>query len=113
MYSFLLFLAVFGQSAPTGTPPVVPQVLRLFSVNDYPVEALQNHWEGSVIADLTVSPKGVITDCRIVKSSGYTLLDRTTCNILHRRAQFRPFRDPDGKPTQTIIRTPPIEWALY
>jgi TonB family protein len=84
----------------------------LFSAADYPVEALKNGWEGEVVADLTVSPEGRVTACAIVKSSGHDVLDQATCDIVRKRAVFKPAIDANGKPIEDHVRTPPIKWAL-
>jgi periplasmic protein TonB len=84
----------------------------LFTAGDYPPEARRNQWEGSVIVDLTVTTDGRVSKCAVVKSSGYEILDTTTCQILGRRAKFYPARDGNGNPVEDVVRTPPINWSL-
>lgn len=84
----------------------------LFFDGDYPAEARRNGWEGSVIADLTVTPEGRVSKCVIVQGSGHAILDSATCAILTTRAKFDPARDRGGNPVEDVVRTPPINWSL-
>lgn len=59
---------------------------------------------GRVQFELTVSPRGRATDCRVVTSSGSTMLDDWTCEIMVRRARFRPARDAAGNPVADAVR---------
>jgi len=104
-----LFMAQALAVPPPASPPH-PKVL--FSYEDYPPEAVRNHWQGTVIADLTVSATGRVTACKIVKSSGHAVLDDATCNIIIARAIYRPARDANGNPIEDHVRTPPIAWTL-
>ena len=84
----------------------------LFTIDDYPPEALRNKWHGTVVADLTVNTEGHVTACSIVRSSGHPILDQRTCEVLTTRATFRPWTDAKGKPVEKHIRTPKIVWNL-
>lgn len=55
--------------------------------------------EGEVSVELSVSKTGTVTGCRVVKSSGHSLLDDHTCQILSSRARFKPATDEKGNPT--------------
>lgn len=99
----LLFLAQAAAAVPHSHPT---KLVPLFSYNDYPAEALRNHWEGTVVAEVSVGPDGMPTACRILESSGHQILDDTTCNCLMQRAQFKP----EGK--QDTYTTPPINWHI-
>jgi len=79
---------------------------------DYPPEALKNGWEGDVIADLTISPRGRVSACRIVQTSGHKDLDDATCSLLIKRSIFKPATDSRGKPVEDHYRTPPIKWRV-
>jgi protein TonB len=84
----------------------------LFEASDYPPEARRSGWEGSVIADLTVTAKGRVSQCVVGESSGYAVLDQATCTILTTRAKFYPAKDRSGNAVEDVVRTPPINWAL-
>lgn len=82
----------------------------LFTTPDYPAAALQNKEQGTAIALAIVDQAGVVSNCRIVKSSEYEALDRATCDTLKHR-KFEPATDASGKPVDapTTLR---IDWAL-
>jgi len=98
-------------AAAQAAPP--PQKSKSFVTYDnYPAEALRNHWEGVVVADLTISPEGRVAACKVIQSSGHQVLDDATCDLMIRRAIFTPARDSNGKPVEDHVRTPPITWSL-
>lgn len=53
---------------------------------------------GSAEVSLAVSTTGTIADCRILRSSGDSAIDRGLCPLLARRLLFRPARDDRGRP---------------
>jgi protein TonB len=111
-----MLVALLAQAALAQNPLAVTHPKALpFSVlyaNDYPFEARRHGWEGTVIADLTISARGAVDKCDIVKSSGYKLLDDTTCSILVKRARFHPAHDKDGKAVADMVRSPGIHWEV-
>jgi protein TonB len=72
-------------------------LLRIFSTDDYPMEAIRREEQGTTAYRLTVSRRGRVTGCEITSSSGSSALDSQTCRILTRRARFEPARDVQGK----------------
>ena len=72
-------------------------LVRLFSSDDYPQEAIRRDEQGTVAYKLSVDRRGRVSRCTIVRSSGSTALDRATCSILSRRARFDPARDAEGR----------------
>lgn len=113
---------VMAPPAPPAPPPpprktVSAQSARgdlrtLFSADDYPASAQAAGAEGTVRAELTISPSGQVVGCNITQSSGNSSLDSTTCNILRRRAKFTPARDSNGNAVSDTVPTPPIQWRL-
>jgi periplasmic protein TonB len=93
-------------------PRANPNVVALFSSDDYPVEAMRNGDQGRVIVDLRIGTNGRARSCRIVQSSGHQALDVKTCEIMLRRAKFSPARDAAGRAVEDTLRAPPIEWRL-
>jgi protein TonB len=81
------------------------------TIEDYPAEALRNGWEGDVRVDLTIGVAGRVTNCRVLQSSGHSVLDDATCRIFTARARFRPATDPSGKPIEDHFQTH-INWQL-
>jgi protein TonB len=59
----------------------------------YPVIALRNHYEGTVTIEIAVDESGAITECKVFKSSGFSVLDETALELVKRRWRFPP-----GKP---------------
>jgi TonB family protein len=61
-----------------------------FKADDYPAEAMKHNVEGSVTFEVEVDASGKPTACRIAKSSKSAILDQATCDIVMKRAQFKP-----------------------
>ena len=84
----------------------------LFRASDYPREAIEKGWTGTVVAELLVGADGNVERCTIVQSSGHDVLDQKTCDVLSTRAKFTPARDVNGNATGDLVRSPPINWGL-
>lgn len=94
------------------TPARAPANLAtLFSDEDYPLEAVRNHEQGTVQFRLTVGVDGTATQCAIEATSGSAILDDTTCRLLIERARFEPARDKSGKAVPDDL-TGRIVWRL-
>lgn len=79
--------------------------------SDYPRTALRMGIEGSVTVRYTVRADGQVERCTILRSSGYSELDLTTCRLIERRFRYRPALDADGRPiAQDRVRT--YDWWL-
>lgn len=79
--------------------------------DDYPSTALMAGQQGIVEFTLDVGIDGCVTACRIDRSSGYPLLDTTTCSLLLRRARFKPAQDDKGKPVAATWSSQ-FKWML-
>lgn len=53
---------------------------------------------GSADVSLAVSASGVVSGCRIIRSSGDSGIDRGLCPLLTQRLRFRPALDDRGRP---------------
>lgn len=84
----------------------------LFSADDYPASAQAAGAEGTAQAQLTIGADGRVIGCNLIKSTGNSSLDSTTCSILRRRAKFSPAKDSNGNATTDTVTTPPIVWRL-
>jgi TonB family protein len=111
----ILALGLFLQDV-SGPPPVAKSLAPIspqswITNDDYPVSALRWEREGSVGFVLHVSANGNVTDCSVIKSSGWSDLDTTTCDLLRSRARFDPARDRRGRriPAQYKSR---ISWTI-
>ncbi|MES2444146.1 MAG: energy transducer TonB [Pseudomonadota bacterium] len=89
-----------GSGKPVATPAVLDASRTIVTNDDYPSSALRREEQGTVAVRLTISAKGLVSDCAVVGSSGSAILDMTTCSLLSQRAQFDPALDADGRPTE-------------
>ena len=87
-------------AAVVATTPTTP--LPWFDLNDYPTKAFAREWQGVTTFAVIVAPDGRAVDCRIVKSSGYEVLDRPACWVPMKRARFTPAVGADRRPAQGV-----------
>lgn len=74
-----------------GTPPIPKGDTASWATTaDYPSLALNNGWTGLTGFRLTVLPNGLVSNCEIIRTSGYAMLDAATCSNVTRRARFVP-----------------------
>jgi len=100
----LLALAIAGQQTP---PPALPHPAvsarlitpRVFRDEDYPTEAARHRVRGVVRYFIVINSEGRVSHCRVTRSSGWALLDETTCRLLRERSRYEPARDVAGNPT--------------
>ena len=88
LFSSLLMNAVIAAAPATPLP--------WFTFDDYPQKAFDREWKGNATFEVLVAPDGKAANCTITHSTGYDILDRTTCFIAMHRARFTPARDPNG-----------------
>jgi TonB family protein len=67
--------------------------------DDYPTAA--KGAQGKVTAVFTVGLDGLVSDCRVVISSGTAVLDTSACRIIVDRMRYTPAIGKDGKPMAT------------
>ena len=78
-------------AAPSGMKPKPMGSPRSWiPESEYPNDALDLQQDRTVGYSLIVDAAGKVTGCKIRKPSGRDDLDAITCNILTRRARFRP-----------------------
>jgi len=58
---------------------------------------------GTVGVAIKVTPDGVATNCRVVRSSGSPVADSLMCQLTEQYVRFRPARDPYGRPVAQDI----------
>jgi TonB family protein len=97
-----LFASLLSASV-IAAAPATP--LPWFTFDDYPQKAFDREWRGTTNFEVVVTPDGKPGECKITQSSGYDILDRTTCFIATHRARFTPARGPDGGPVYGIYRS--------
>jgi periplasmic protein TonB len=79
--------------------------------SDYPIGARIAGIEGVVAVRFTIQPDGRVSGCQILKSSGNTELDGTTCRLIERRFRYRPARDTQGRPIAEVATTS-FTWGI-
>jgi len=56
----------------------------------YPGIAQRNHYEGTVVVEIAVEASGEISQVRVFKSSGFSVLDESAMDVVKRRWRFPP-----------------------
>lgn len=99
---------------PSGTPAacVVKQPPGPWVSNDdYPAVARRKQMQGTVKFTLEISELGCPVACTVDVSSGWELLDTHTCQLMLKRARFKPGKDPMGLPKGGMW-TGRFNWSL-
>jgi TonB family protein len=96
---------------PTLAEPARGNLTRLFTGDDYPMEALQREEQGTVTTSMQIDKRGRVNRCTVTVSSGSRSLDSRTCQILRSRARFAPARDKAGRAIADVY-TQRITWRL-
>lgn len=84
---------------------------RISGASDYPPAARRAGFEGTVRVRFVVGTDGRVGGCRVVRPSGNSEIDATTCRLIEQRFRYRPARDAQGRPVpETVSRT--FDWLL-
>lgn len=78
---------------------------------DYPLEALANGEQGTVVISFDINAEGKVENCRILQSVSPSL-DTESCTMWTRRARFEPARDARGNAVREVGRQQNIVWRL-
>lgn len=78
---------------------------------DYPNLAIQNGWQGILHLDFTINSDGTLAEARVVRSSGYPVLDEAAVTAIRLAAPFPPFPEDFGVETITIKGR--FEYLIY
>jgi len=98
--------------APPGRAPTPRGSPQTWITNDdYPAPALRAAMSGPVAFRLDVDATGMPVRCTVTLSSGYDLLDNTTCSLMMRRARFNPAMGSGGRAIAGAW-TSRMRWAL-
>jgi TonB family protein len=76
----------------------------------YPPRALAAREQGSVGFEVSIDSKGHPTECSVIRSSGYPLLDDETCQLITQYAQFEP--SPGLSQSQVSRHQGVVNWTL-
>ena len=90
-----------GEGGGAMTPP--RRIRGSLRDSDYPPGVGEAGIGGSVEVLYRVGIDGLVSDCRVVRSSGSRVLDDTTCRLIERRFRFRPSLDARGRPIASRI----------
>lgn len=99
------FLALLQASAAAAVPPVPLHPETWVSYQDYPQEALRREEQGLVTTLLRIDSSGRVRDCAVTETSGSAALDAGSCELLKRRARFRPGTDAAGHSVESDYRS--------
>jgi len=66
--------------------------------DDLPEDIKERMEEVRLETDCIIQADGRVTDCRIVRSSGYRSVDQMTCDLIERRYVYRPALNARGRP---------------
>lgn len=83
-----------------------------FSWDYYPPYAKRAGLEGRVGVKIHIDTQGVVSDCRVVMSSGVSVLDQTTCALAIRNGKFSPARNENGQVIESDVVLPVVRWQL-
>jgi len=84
-------------------PEQALQISGVIRNSDYPRAARRAAAEGVVFVRFEVQPDGRVGECAITRSSGYSILDDATCDLIQRRFRYRPARDDQGRAVPDVI----------
>jgi TonB family protein len=79
---------------------------------DYPPEARAAGESGEVGFVVMVDDSGMVSDCRVTRSSGSKALDKATCRLMRKRARFLAARDGRNEPTSARWESS-VTWSLW
>ncbi len=85
---------------PVAVPPGAPdpgyepnrRIAGAITMDDYPLFALRAGLEGKVVAELQVTREGTVSQCFVLLSSGNSVLDKITCDLIKDRFRYTPAR---------------------
>lgn len=92
-----------GTGSGTVTPPV--RIAGALSHADYARANPPEGAAGTVFIAFRVRADGAVDRCRVVRSSGFDVFDRSTCRLVEQRFRFRPARDARGQAIDYELRT--------
>lgn len=107
---------------PTPTPSPVPSFTAIkakprgnpanwVTENDYPTSEIRLEHQGRTAFRVAVDAAGRVTGCTVTTSSGWPVLDATTCEKLTRRARFEAAIDSTGARTEGFY-VGTVNWRL-
>jgi len=74
------------------------RLVRNLSRGDYQMMAAGRLPAGRAMVSLRVEPTGAPSNCRVIRSSGDSVVDGNLCPLITRRLRFRPALDDQSRP---------------
>ena len=79
--------------------------------NDYKSRWIREERYGTASFRLEIAANGRVNDCVITRSTGHTVLDKATCDLIAKRARFNPATDASGAAISSSYSSS-IRWVL-
>lgn len=105
----ILSIAMLAVGAAQLPEPI--NIDRWITDSDYPPQAIRKNLQGSTRFKLVVDPTGQTESCSVILASGSDVLDNKVCELLIKRARFRPAKDVDGTNIYGTMTTS-VNWRL-
>nr|WP_298897035.1 energy transducer TonB [uncultured Altererythrobacter sp.] len=103
-----------GPAMPSFTPKVATprnDPGRWVTDSDYRTIWINREWTGTARFSLEINASGRVTNCQITRSTGHNALDNATCQLITKRARFRPATDVSGQAVPSTYSNA-ISWEL-
>lgn len=85
-------------------------IRSLITPADYAAASSTHSQPGPTQYQLLIDESGSVAGCDVFASSGDPALDSIGCEVIHKRARFRPAQDSRGNPIRSVFTTAPISW---
>ena len=92
-------------AAPAGNPG------NWITNDDYEPGWIRRNYSGTAGFTLEIDARGEVSNCTITRSTGHAALDRATCRLLERRAEFSPATDNTGSVTSGTYSSS-VNWRI-
>nr|WP_269748770.1 energy transducer TonB [Novosphingobium aquimarinum] len=100
---------MLSAAALVAAEPINPRVWA--TPTDYPSKALRENQGGAPRFRLTIAADGTPIKCEITDPTPYEELNTISCELLMRRARFKPAMDVAGKPTFAVYQQRLLWWV--
>ena len=115
MLSRTVVLALAAFALPAWAAPAQETVREAsngeFLFKHYPPRALAAREEGQVGFQVSLGSDGSLKSCEVTKSSGFSSLDKETCELIVRYAHFKPVKDAEGR-NASAVQSGHVNWKL-
>lgn len=95
---------------PPATPTELKQITRTHTLPPYPTISQRLGEQGTTTMEVAISTEGVVTDCKVTKSSGSDRLDQAACEHVKAHWRWQPPTQ-EGKPV-AVNTSVAVKWDL-